>query len=303
MPSSPQAPLASARLSLEEFIENQQFLELKLMIPLGIMTTLGTSTLLALCLYNQVSRSSLLGWIFLVYLVALFRWVDMASFMQSRFPHLPFSEQRHVYFGHFLAGLVWGVSAFLIFPVESLLHQALYTILLGGMVAGSLGIYAQKMTVFFAFALPLLVPLTLRFFIMGGLHQLLGLFMIAFLIFVISGGKKINRNAINKWTFEYENRALIANLEDEKSKLQESYEMMAREVKERELIASELRGYKKELEQRVMDRTSALEMEIQEREKVARRLIQNEEKLAHQAFHDVLSVLTKRLMLKDRLEH
>ncbi len=293
---------ASERITLEAFIEEQQISELKLMIPLGVMTTLGTSSLLVASLYNQVPRANLMVWIGCVYLVSLFRWLDMASFMKSTFPQFNFSEKQHICWGHFLAGVVWGVSAVLIFPEGSLMHQAVFTLLLGGMVAGSLGIYAQRMSIFFAFALPLILPLTVRFFIMGGLHQLLGLFMLAFLIFVVSGGKKINKNAMTKWTFEYENNQLIHTLEEEKVKLQQSYEMMAREVKERKIVSDELLKYKQELEQRVIDRTRALEKKIYEHEQLEQRLLENEEKLAHQAFHDALTDLPNRLLLKERLE-
>ena len=295
-------PQSTYELSRENFIDQRQFAELKSMVPLGILSSLGTATLLVFALYHEVPTKNLLTWLGFIYLVALFRWINIVPILNKFIPRLHFTTKHHIYIGHLLSGFIWGYSAILIFPTESDIHQALHTLLLGGLVAGSLGIYSQKMSVFFAFALPLLLPITLRFFLLGGLHTLLGFLLLSFLTFIISAAKKINRNHMSKLKLEYENTRLIHNLETEKDKLQESYEMMAQEVHKRKIIANELMDYKTTLEKRVQDRTSALETEIHEHKKLAGEFIKNEAKLAHQAFHDSLTDLPNRMLLKERLE-
>ena len=63
-----------------------------------------------------------------------------------------------------LSGAVWGSAAIFLFPWESIGHQVFIAFVLGGMVAGSVGVFSVVITAFFAFSIPTLLPILILFF-------------------------------------------------------------------------------------------------------------------------------------------
>ncbi|WHZ16887.1 MAG: Sensory box histidine kinase/response regulator [Nitrospira sp.] len=69
--------------------------------------------------------------------------------------------------GTALAGFGWGASALVLFSPSSPAHQVFLTFVLGGVTAGASSTLAARFDAFLSFSLPTLLPLVLRFFILG----------------------------------------------------------------------------------------------------------------------------------------
>jgi diguanylate cyclase (GGDEF)-like protein/PAS domain S-box-containing protein len=91
-----------------------------------------------------------------------------------------------------LAGIVWGSSALLLFPLESVGHQVFIAFVLAGMAAGGISVLAPRMDACVAFLLPALLPLAVRYLTLTTtLHTVMGFMTVIFLVGML----------ISAWTF------------------------------------------------------------------------------------------------------
>jgi PAS domain S-box-containing protein len=65
--------------------------------------------------------------------------------------------------GTFIAGCVWGLVSLMLFPAESIIHQAFIAFVIAGMTAGAASTLSASWTTAVAFIVPALLPLIYRF--------------------------------------------------------------------------------------------------------------------------------------------
>jgi diguanylate cyclase (GGDEF)-like protein/PAS domain S-box-containing protein len=65
--------------------------------------------------------------------------------------------------GTALAGSVWGAAGLVLFPLDSIAHQAFVAFVLAGMAAGGISVLAPRMEACLAFLLPTLLPLAIQY--------------------------------------------------------------------------------------------------------------------------------------------
>lgn len=284
-----------------QFIREQVIVQISEIIPGGIAASLALSVLLVLSLIGQVSLQNSLTWLGLIALVSLLRLPVCYHFLR-RLSLKPFcSHRQYLLVGIALSGVLWGVTPYFIFADHSPVHQALHIVVLGGLVAGSIVIYAPDMLMFVSFAVPATFPVIFKLFSLGGTYRPIGLILFIFLVFTIHSTKRINKKVIDGLILRFENRHLIKKLRAEKKESLHFNRRLREEMMKHKAVALELSNYKIELEDIVSKRTKALNLEIKERKEYEQKLVQNEEKLAFLAFHDSLTSLPNRSLLKDRL--
>ncbi len=145
----------------------------------------------------------------------------------------------------FFAGAVWGLAAILIFPSDSIGHQAFLAFVTGGMVAGAVGAFTAVMTAFLAFSLPALLPICIRFFLLEGeLHAAMGAMMLLFLVIMILTAARMHKDILHLLALKYERTALIADLQQE--------------IAQRKAAQEELNRQKELVEKTVTQRTAEL---------------------------------------------
>ncbi len=145
----------------------------------------------------------------------------------------------------FFAGVVWGLAAILLFPSDSIGHQAFLAFVTGGMVAGAVGSFTAVMTAFLAFSLPALLPICIRFFLLEGeLHAAMGAMTLLFLVIMILTAARMHKDILYLLTLKYERTALIADLQQE--------------IDQRKAAQEELNRQKEEVEKTVTQRTAEL---------------------------------------------
>lgn len=289
---------ASAR---KAFIREQILAQVTGLIPLGIVTAIILSILLVFAMIGQVSPRNSIVWFATITLVSLLRFPACFSFLERRLPFPFMSQRQYLICGVFCTGALWGATTYLLFADSSILHQALHIVVLGGIVAGGIAIYAIDMTMFMAFCIPVLAPMIWRLFSMGSTYVLIALCLCLFLIFTIFTARRINKSLIDILNLRFERKKLINNLRMRQKESLRINKRLEEEIQNHKEVTLELSTYKTELEALVRKRTKALNAEIKERLAYEKKLIQNKEELAFLAFHDGLTKLPNRLFLKETL--
>ncbi len=288
-------PAPKAHLRAQNSIKEEQVSQLVKMVNSGSLATLFTASLYAYLLHDQVRSDYLFSWLLLVVLLAILRHSFWHAILSERF-RIPLELESFIRLGNFAAGLTWGISAFLLFPAESLLHQAFHAIILGGLVAGAIGFYAISMPAYLCFSTPVMVPLIARHLTVPGQdHKLLGYLLFYFFILMIVTATKANKYALKNISLGQVNKDLIDQLRTEQKETLQSNKLLAQEIDEKNILEKELFSYRDHLERLVEKRTEDLRSEIQIRRN-------SEAKLEHQAYHDALTGLPNRTLLKERLE-
>ena len=123
--------------------------------------------------------------------------------------------------GVLISALVWGSAAWLLYPSESVVHQAFTVFALGGMVAGSMTVLTPVYRVFAMFALVTLLPIIVR--LASGpdeVHSAMAVLATIFLAAMLAIGYRIHATIDESFRLRFENRDLIGNLTREKALLE-----------------------------------------------------------------------------------
>ncbi|GAB6908623.1 putative Histidine kinase [Desulfosarcina cetonica] len=228
--------------------------------PIGVLATVINAILLSIFLVGVLPLERVCLWLVLFLLVCLARLVLQRYLNRQPLSIDKVGRHEAIYlFFLALSGSFWGVVPIFLFPESSVVHQVLIVLVLGGMVAGSVGVFASIMGVFYAFGIPTLVPVIIVFFSIGDrLHTTMGSFMIVFGAFMLVAAKRLNREIYAFLVRKYENIDLIDKLEQE--------------VGERQLAENRLVEKNREIESIVAARTDELlqvnkklQIEIEER--------------------------------------
>ncbi len=128
--------------------------------------------------------------------------------------------QRFLLGGAFISGCVWGLGGLLFFHPHDAYDFALLVIILGGMVAGSLGPYSYFFPNYVAFAVPTLVPLIVTMFLQGSsFHSLVGIALIFFLLLNIYYSKQYEEMVLRSIRLQFSNRDLLERLQQSNRQL------------------------------------------------------------------------------------
>lgn len=217
----------------EELLEMEVTRLLYQQLPLNTMAAVGNGVIIVLVLWKAVAHMPLLIWFAVNALVALSRIV-LLNFYRKRFANGESGNKKWLYWfaaGSLLAGLAFGSAGAFLFSSEFAYRVFVYFIL-GVMLAGSSGTYAIKRKIFLVYALPVFLPATVHFFLMGGDINLamsgMGVLFFAVMMITVFRMHKVTVNSIK---FTIRNNALIASLRKEKKQT----ELLNEELKEMSL--------------------------------------------------------------------
>lgn len=200
---------------------------------IAVLATVVNAALLIFVLRHQVSIWNLVIWLILILLTSGVRF-----FLNLKFLRADDREQNSrrwtwvLFCGLCIPGVLWGGTALFLFPAHSVAHQAFIAFVLGGMVAGAVGVFSPIIPVFLAFSIPALTPITIRFLLIGDdLHLAMGVMTILFAVLTFTTARRISRSTrelvelqeafadkLEQRTFELENanRQLSKEVEDRK---------------------------------------------------------------------------------------
>lgn len=135
-----------------------------------------------------------------------------------RFEHVSLNADSIQYWhnsfliGVALSGCVWGSSAVLLFPENSVPHQLFLVFVLGGMTAGAVSALSSLQTAFLLFLVPTLVPITIRMLIVADeIHLAMGWMIAVYIVAMIMLSRRLSHVLEEFLYLWYENAALVAS--------------------------------------------------------------------------------------------
>lgn len=165
-------------------------------LPISLIVNLVIGFILAAVLWKAVPTSTLLAWSGLLVAVTGARFLSLRAFRNAA----PRSESdlalwtKHYLAGACAAGAVWGLSGILLFDPASLPHQVVLAFVLGGMVAGAVPLLSSVRHAYGCFAIPVMVPISLRMMWEGDqIHLVMSLMMVIFGLAMLATSIQVRR--------------------------------------------------------------------------------------------------------------
>jgi diguanylate cyclase (GGDEF)-like protein len=165
-------------------------------LPISLIVNLANGFILAAVLWNAVSAPALLTWSGLLIAVTGARFLTLRAF-RNAVPRTG-AEQvvwtRYFLVGACAAGVAWGASGILLFHPSSFPHQVLLAFVLGGMVAGAIPLLSSVSHAYWCFAIPVVVPISIRMMLVGDqIHLVMGLMIAIFGLAMLATSAQVHR--------------------------------------------------------------------------------------------------------------
>ena len=179
-----------------KIIRTNQVKQLYERLPIAAGTTYIVATLLIIGQWPVIDHSILLGWWgAIVVITSVRRWL-VSRFRRAK-PGREDIEPWAVRFfiGTLFSGLAWGAAAFFLFPghEQGLVHQFIYIFVMAGMSSASVTTLAPVWADITAFLSLMLLPLILRFFLVGNkMYMAMGTMLILYLIGLILSARRMH---------------------------------------------------------------------------------------------------------------
>ncbi|WP_298134197.1 PAS domain S-box protein [Acidiferrobacter sp.] len=210
-------------------------------LPPGLLVTFANAGLLAAMEWHAVPAARLVAWLGAVLMVALARYRLTAYYHAHPKAHEPRVWGRYYAAATLAAGSVWGAAAIWLFP-RAVLPQVFVFFMLTAMTATALISLAAVVPVALAFVIPVLAPLALRLFFAGGRwHEAMGVVAVVFMVVMLLAARRIGRTIATSLKLRFENRALVARLQDEKAAIEALNEDLRCEIAARGRAVLELK--------------------------------------------------------------
>lgn len=189
---------------------------------ISLIGGLITAAFYTIVLYGKVSSEILLSWLAVISLVYVTRWIitnyiyrlDIAIKANS------YTWEKIYIAGALIAGSLWGVGSYFIFPGDALL-DAVIVLTIGGLVAAASVTYAPSKYIGLAFSFPALFPLSIYFFSHdGNEHFYMGVLVLIFLLVIFTTSKIMNKANMKGIMLGIKNDALIDDLRSKMQKIE-----------------------------------------------------------------------------------
>jgi two-component system cell cycle sensor histidine kinase/response regulator CckA len=271
----------------EKYLSAEQVWQLYTQAPLAVVATLVNSLVLTLVLWRVIPHSTLIIWLSATVATTLLRYSLLYKYYHAS--ATPGEAGR--WSGWFIinitiSGLLWGSAGIFLFPAGSMEYQVFVAFVLGGMVAGAAGTISVIMTAFLAYSLPALLPIIIRFFLIGTeIHLAMGGMAVLFWLLMFFTARQVNNTIKLSLKLKVENSDLVTYLEEAKEGVEKANEELKAEIIERKKAEEELQKHQEHLEVIVKERTAELrasnqelQVEIAERKRTEEALKESEEK-------------------------
>ncbi|PIQ32467.1 MAG: hypothetical protein CO186_03295 [Zetaproteobacteria bacterium CG_4_9_14_3_um_filter_49_83] len=205
----------------------------------AILLPISVSVILACVLvafeWQQIEHSQLLSWLFVFIMVSLARLKLAYAYRQAQ----PKIEQHACWETYFLIGsisaaVLWGSTAWLLFPEHSITHQVFLAFMVGGICIGAIPSLSSLSFAIISYILIALIPLIIRFFTLATeTSSLIAAMLVLFLLMMLISAKRIHSHIRqNIWLRMQSqmNESIVAASEAHFRKSSEILEMAAMDV-------------------------------------------------------------------------
>jgi uncharacterized membrane protein len=163
--------------------------------PMGIAATAINSIILAVVLWGLIPVSRLLFWLSAVLSISVIRLFLQFYFNRKVVTADNTKRIRDLFLtALFISGCIWGSAGIFLLPPSSIAHQFFIAFVLGGMVAGSVGLLSPVMASYYCFSIPALFPITVYFFqVNTDIHFAMGTMVTLFWFIMLVTARRLNR--------------------------------------------------------------------------------------------------------------
>ncbi len=181
-------------------------------------TLMLVGCVLVYAFWGHVAPAVLLTWLAAVVVWQSGRFAQSLYFRRAKPPPQHARWWANVYsLATLVSGCMWGIGAWIMFVPDSLPLQALLTMVLTGLVSGSVATNTAYRPTHYAFAVPVLLPLALRYALEADSLGIVTAFLIlAFLGFLLMTGARVNMRVVQSMRMRFENMELIEQLQRQK---------------------------------------------------------------------------------------
>ena len=111
-----------------------------------------------------------------------------------------------------IGGLLWGATPFLLFPENSIFHQALLTFCIGGMSVGITISHSAMRSACLLFIIMVYTPLIGRYLYEGTeTHVTMAVLLLVFMLLFLEAAGRINMTINDSLSLRFQNQGLIEN--------------------------------------------------------------------------------------------
>jgi signal transduction histidine kinase/CheY-like chemotaxis protein len=190
--------------------------------PLFLGNLLNGAILIA-CFATLASPSLVLGWGAALFVLLIVRHELLRRFERAKPPveEVPVWGIRFMV-GSICSGVVWGSAGFLFFDPKDAVTQAFLTFTIGGMTAGAAGTLSPYMPAFVGFLVPALAPLVFRTLGVGDrMHLAMAAMECVYGAVLYAVARSTHRAISHGLSLRFENEALLERLEQNNRTLEQ----------------------------------------------------------------------------------
>jgi len=192
------------------------------LLPVLIINALVAAVML-FGLWGLFPTQNLIAWVILLYLVLFARGLALRQYQKTtpdtHFPHwgLVFA------LGSGLSGILWGMTGVVFYPPNALEYQLFILIILTGMSAGAISTLTAYLPAFYAFVIPVMLPIGIMFLLEDDrMHTALGLMTVIYAFGMPFFARNINRSLVETLKLRFENLQLVRELSLQKEEAEQA---------------------------------------------------------------------------------
>lgn len=216
--------------------------------PTAVLANTANALILTFILWDVTSSTLLLGWFSAMVILQLGRLALARRYQRTRprpsgarFAQRP-TRWDHRYLVSVVAtGSMWGVAGFWLFPQQAGSYQLALIFIIGGTVAGATAVLSPLKHAFALFALPALLPLSVRFFLEGTpQYRAMGILTLIFLTVLLNTARLIHNPIVSSIRLRLENADLVADLTTKSDDLRQINRLLRTEIGQRTTVQEQL---------------------------------------------------------------
>lgn len=192
-------------------------------VPFRILVNAVNAIIVAVVLWNDVSTQFLVGWVSLVCLVSASRYALSNRFNQNPpVGHGIDQAARRYASGSLISGTLWGVTVIIIWLIPDMTQQIFVAFVVGGMCAAIAATNSYHLPTVNAFTFTASIPWIIGLLIKGGSTYIaLAIMWVIFLLFLTIYARMANAILLKSLRLQEENTALVSDLSKSRDTLEE----------------------------------------------------------------------------------
>ncbi len=226
----------------------------------ALIGTLFIALALVFVFWDYASKSWLLGWLTLIYLITFIRFLLVRAYFRKN-PSIAESTiwGRLFVLGVFLSSMLWSIAGGIFFVENSAVHQLFLAFLLGGMIAGAMSTLSSYKNAFLVFSVPIIFPYLYQVVThQSDTYIAIALTYLLFILLIGNTSRQLHQTITDSLKFRFENFDLLDRLLQAKDYQNVINQELQAQIAEKDLTQMALQNAKEQLEQRVAERTEAL---------------------------------------------